>query len=69
MKTFRDVFAIHRQDTPVVIPVGDGLSLEDPIYVYDFSPLPFALLFVPKIEIRKKTNHGGIVSVILHGIK
>ena len=30
LKTFRDVCAIQRQDTPVVGSVGDGSSLEDP---------------------------------------
>ena len=35
LKTFRDVCAIQRQDTPVAIPVGDRLSLEDTIYMYN----------------------------------
>ena len=35
VKTFFDVLTIHRWDTPVVIPVGTGLSLEDPICSLD----------------------------------
>ena len=39
LKTFRNVCAIHRQDTPVAVPVGDGPSLEDKIYTYKALPL------------------------------
>ena len=39
LKTFWDVCAIHRQDIPVAIPVGAGLSLEDTIYMYNALPL------------------------------
>ena len=39
LKTFWDVCAIHRQDIPVAIPVGDGSSLEDKIYMYKALPL------------------------------
>ena len=39
LKTFLDVCAIPRQDTPVAIPVGDRSSLEDTIYMYNALPL------------------------------
>ena len=34
MDTFCDVLAIHRWDTPVILPVGARSSLDDPICVF-----------------------------------
>ena len=52
MNTFRDVLAIHRWDTPGVVPVEAGSSLEDPICVFsvlgllNFSVLGYIIAIV-----------------------